>query len=78
VLWKLRLEGSFWSTPTLVGNQLICCADNGLIQIVDLPEDGSTGSVVSKVDLKEKIQGSPAAANGAVYVRSLDHLIKFK
>jgi outer membrane protein assembly factor BamB len=78
VLWKLRLEGSFWSTPTLVGDQLICCADSGLIQIVDLPQDGSTGSVASKVDLKEKIQGSPAAANGAVYIRSLNHLIKFK
>lgn len=78
VLWKLRLEGAFWGTPTLAGDQLICCADNGLLQIVGLPGDGSTGVVNDKIDLRDKIQSSPAVANGAVYLRSDSSLIKLK
>jgi outer membrane protein assembly factor BamB len=78
VLWRLRLEGSFWSTPALVGDELICCADSGLVQIVSLTKDGTAGVVAGKVDLGEKIQSSPAVADGAVFVRSDRHLIKLK
>lgn len=78
VLWKLRLEGSFWGTPTLAGNQLIACADNGLLQIVGIPADGSAGVVNDKVDLRDKIQSSPAVANGAVYLRSDSALFKLQ
>jgi outer membrane protein assembly factor BamB len=75
-LWKLRLEGSFWSTPALVDHQLICAAENGLLQVVELPTDGTAGKIAAKVDLGEKIQSSPAVVNGSVYLRSDGHLFK--
>jgi outer membrane protein assembly factor BamB len=76
IRWRLRLEGSFWSTPVLAGNTLICCADNGLVQIVALPKDNSAGEVIAKIDLGESIQASPAVAHGAVFLRSDKHLFR--
>lgn len=78
VLWRLRLEGAFWGTPTLVGDQLICCPDNGLVQIVGLAAEGKPGVINAKVDLKDKIQSSPAVADNAVFLRSDSNLIKLQ
>jgi outer membrane protein assembly factor BamB len=77
-LWRLRLEGSFWSTPALAGDEIVCCADSGLVQVVGIAQDGTAGVVKGKVDLREKILSSPAVANGAVFVRTDGHLFKLK
>lgn len=76
IRWRLRLEGSFWSTPSLTGNTLVCCAESGLVQVVTLPQDNGTGEVAAKIDLGEGLQGSPAVANGAVFIRSDKHLYR--
>ncbi len=67
LLWQLRLKGSFWATPVLVGKHLYCINDAGLAQVVDLSDKGE---VVGTSDFGESIQGSPAVADGALYVRS--------
>ena len=77
-LWRLRLDGSFWGTPTLAGDELVCYADSGLVQVVKVPTDGTAGTLVGKVDLGEKIQSSAAVADGAVFLRSDSHLFKLK
>jgi len=76
VLWKLRLEGNIWSTPALVGNRLYCFSDQGLGQVVAIDPTSGRGEVVGKSSLTEPIYGSPAVADGALYVRSDRHLWK--
>lgn len=74
-LAKLRLEGSFWGTPALVGDRLICGSHEGNLQVVRLPAPGQTAAkVIGRVPLGETIQSSPAVSAGAIYLRSDHHL----
>jgi outer membrane protein assembly factor BamB len=73
VQWQLRLEGRFWATPVAVGNHLYLVNSDGLAQIVRL---GGKAEVAGKNDFGEIIQGTPAVADSAFYVRSDRHLWK--
>jgi outer membrane protein assembly factor BamB len=73
VLWRKRLEGSYWSTPALAGSRLYCFSDDGKGKVVDLAE-GAKGAIVGEGELGEKIQSSPAVADGALFIRSDMHL----
>jgi len=76
VLWKLRLDGSFWATPAMVGNRLYCFNEEGVGQVVGIDATTGRGEVLAKSPLGEAIYGSPAIADGALYVRSDKHLWK--
>jgi outer membrane protein assembly factor BamB len=71
--WKLRLEGPFSSSPVAAGGHLYFFNEHGVGQVVD---PRGRGSVVSRHDFGEMILGTPAIANGALYVRSDGHLWK--
>ena len=73
-LWQLRLKGPFSATPVASGKHLFFFSETGLMQVVDTtaPE----GEVVGKLNLDDQILGTPAAANGALYVRSNSKLYK--
>jgi outer membrane protein assembly factor BamB len=73
VLWRLRLSGKFWATPTVAGGLVYCVNDQGLSQVV---KPGEQGELVAENDLGEPILGSPALADGAIYFRSDAHLWK--
>lgn len=66
--WQLRLQGKFWATPVLVGDHLYCINEAGLAQVIKLNDQ--QGELVASNDFGETIQGSPAVAQGALYVRS--------
>jgi hypothetical protein len=72
----VRLEGAYWSSPVLAGNRVYCFADNGNATVVQISSDGNKGEIVGRGTLGEKIQGSPAVADGALIVRSDSHLWK--
>ena len=74
VAWQLRLKGAFWATPVHASGHLYYPNSDGLLQVVKL---GEKGSIVSEYDLGEVIQGSPAVAEGALFIRSERHLWKF-
>jgi outer membrane protein assembly factor BamB len=74
VLWQLRLKGRFWATPVMAGDYLYFINSKGLAQIVQTGDKKAT--VVSTYDFGEGIQGSPAVADGAMYVRSDKRLWK--
>jgi outer membrane protein assembly factor BamB len=76
IAWRLRLEGEFWGTPVLAGNRLYCFNKDGLGQVVQFQSDGKGAEVVGKGDLKETVLSSPAAADGALYVRTETRLWK--
>jgi outer membrane protein assembly factor BamB len=75
VLWQQRVKGSrFWATPVLCGNYLYAVSDAGLVQVLDI--SGKQGKVVSENDLGDAVLGTPAIADGALYIRSDDYLWK--
>ena len=67
VQWQLRLKGPFWATPVVVGNLLYCINHDGLTQVVEL---GKKGKIIARNQLSDKVYGSPAIANNALYIRS--------
>lgn len=73
-LWQLRLKGSFSSTPIAAGGYLYAFSESGTAFVVKPEAD--KGVIVSELDLAETILCSPGAANGALYVRSDQHLFK--
>lgn len=74
IAWRLRLRGSFWSTPVLAGGHLYCVNQDGLTNVVRLDDD--EGEVVAENKLGEEVYASPAVAEDAIYLRSDGHLWK--
>ncbi|MHB1038215.1 MAG: PQQ-like beta-propeller repeat protein [Pirellulales bacterium] len=73
ILWRLRLKGIFWATPVLAGGHLYCINYDGLAQVVRV---GAEGKLAGESQFGEAIQGSPAVANDALFIRSDAHLWK--
>jgi outer membrane protein assembly factor BamB len=74
VKWKLRLKGQFWATPVVAGDYLYTFNQEGLAQVVRLGDDG--GEIAARGEFGEPIFGTPAAADGAIYVRTDGQLWK--
>jgi outer membrane protein assembly factor BamB len=75
VLWRQRLKGSrFWATPVVAGQHLYAVNAKGLVQVVDI--SGKEGRVVAENDMGEETLGSPAVADGSLYLRGVRHLWK--
>ncbi|MGE3779468.1 MAG: PQQ-binding-like beta-propeller repeat protein, partial [Pirellulaceae bacterium] len=74
ILWQLRVGGTHWATPVLAGDLLYCFNQDGEARVVKISD--AKGEVIHSVQLGEKIQGSPAIVDGALYVRSDKHLWK--
>lgn len=73
ILWRLRLEGSFWATPVVAGDYLYIPNDAGVCQVVKL---GEKGEIVAKNPLGEQLLATPAIAGNALYLRSDANLWK--
>jgi outer membrane protein assembly factor BamB len=73
ILWQLRLQGPIWATPVIADDCMYCVNEDGLVQIVQL---GQQGKVLCTVNMGEKILASPIVADGAIYFRGNSHLWK--
>lgn len=73
VEWQLRLKGRFWATPVVAAGHLYAVNQDGLAFVVRL---GAKGEIVSQPDFGEPVFGTPAAADGALFLRSDAHLWK--
>lgn len=75
VLWQSRIaEGSIWSSPVVVGENLYLFSQDGKCSVVKLGE--KQGERLATNDLGEEVLGSPAVVNNAMYVRSVSALWK--
>ncbi|MEX0642350.1 MAG: PQQ-binding-like beta-propeller repeat protein [Pirellulales bacterium] len=75
VLWQLRLaSGMYWATPLVAGNHLYVMSYEGLAQVVKLGE--KEPKVIATTQIGEQVQGSPAVAGGAMFLRTDKHLWK--
>jgi len=73
-LWEFRVSGPFSASPIASGSRVYLFSENGLAQVVDVSEE--EGKLVSDYDFGEKILATPAASDGAIFVRSDGHLWK--
>lgn len=73
VLWQLRLKGPFWATPVLAGDKLYCVNHDGVCQVVQLGEEGK---LLASNELGDKVLGSPAVADDALFIRSEKYVWK--
>jgi outer membrane protein assembly factor BamB len=74
VLWELRVKGPFSSSPIASGEHLYLFSEEGLAQVVQISRD--KGTLVSDFDFGETLLGTPAASDGAIFIRSDGHLWK--
>jgi outer membrane protein assembly factor BamB len=72
--WRLRLKGSFYASPIAAKGKLYVVNDDGFAQIVSL--EPRRGAISAERDFKESIMGTPALSDGALYLRSEQHLWK--
>jgi outer membrane protein assembly factor BamB len=73
-VWQIRaIRGRHWTTPVVAGDRMVCINQEGQVYVIQL---GNEAEVSEAYDLGETILCSPAVANGAIYVRSDDHLWK--
>jgi outer membrane protein assembly factor BamB len=73
VLWQLRLEGRCWATPIVTGELLYAVNSDGKAFAVDLRDKGK---IIGESEFGEVIQGTPAIADHAIFVRSDRYLWK--
>lgn len=62
---------SFWASPWAAGGKIFCLDDGGTTHVI---EAGPEFKVLGKNNLEEVSWASPAVADGAVFIRSVDHL----
>ncbi len=72
VLWKERVGGNYFGSPVRVGDHLYCISREG--ELVVLAADDEF-RVVSRIDLGERSNSTPAVADGVMYLRTVSHLM---
>jgi hypothetical protein len=73
---RLRLRGgAFGASPVTAGGLIYCASEDGLVQVVK-PADKEP-EVAGSGSLNETLLATPAVADGALYLRSDQHLWKF-
>ena len=74
VLSQLRLKGDFSSSLVLAGGLLFCVSEDGIVHVVRPTEDDRL--LVASCPFEETILCTPAATDGALYLRSDRHFWK--
>ncbi len=74
LVWRMRLQGTFYASPIVAAGFLYAFNDDGLGQIISL--EGKRGNVAAERDFKDSIMGTPALSDGALYIRSAQHFGK--
>lgn len=70
-VWQLRLKGPVTASPLAAGTMLYAIGEDGTVQVVDTTKP--EGEVVAKVELGDRILGTPSLDSGALYLRSDQH-----
>ncbi|HTN75851.1 MAG TPA: PQQ-binding-like beta-propeller repeat protein [Pirellulaceae bacterium] len=74
---QLRLKGPVWASPIIADGHLYLISFEGLAHIVKLGSaPGEKATLLGTADFGERIQGTPAVLDNALFVRSDTHLWK--
>lgn len=74
VLSQLRLQGNFSSSPVVAGGLLFCVNEEGSVHVVRPGQNDP--ELVESCPFEESILCTPAATDGALYLRSDQHFWK--
>jgi outer membrane protein assembly factor BamB len=74
ILNQLRLVGNFSSSPVVAGGLLFCVNEDGIVHVVRPAENDPV--LVESCPFEESILCTPAATDGALYLRSDRHFWK--
>jgi len=76
ILRQIRMRGSFWASPVIVGRHLYAVNYEGTVFVFRLNEDGLPERV-GEWDLESGVLASPAVDNTGLYFRTNRWLYKF-
>jgi len=72
VVWQERLDAEFSASPICIDNRFFCISHFGEVFVLAAAD---RYAILARNDLGERVQSSPAVANGRLYLRTWDHLI---
>ncbi len=71
MVWEKDLDGSFFASPSLVGDRLYLLSEKGVMSILSA---GPEFKELARAELGEPASASPAFAGGRIYIRGKSHL----
>jgi outer membrane protein assembly factor BamB len=72
ILWREKVEGSFYSSPLCVNNRIYCVAKNGDVVVLAAADKFQ---LLGRTPLGEKCYATPAIAGGVMYLRTYSQLL---
>ncbi|MDA7888337.1 PQQ-binding-like beta-propeller repeat protein [Akkermansiaceae bacterium] len=72
--WREKLPGNFSSSPMFSDGSLYCLTEDGVVYVVEVSPKG--GKITFQTDFEEPLFASPVVVDGALFLRSKDHLFK--
>lgn len=73
-VWNEKLPGNFSASPILTGDTLYAVTEDGVCYVVKITPDGA--KIQFETDFAERTLASPALLDGALYLRTENHLWK--
>lgn len=74
MVWNEKLAGNFSASPILTGDTLYAVTEDGVCYVVGISPDAAT--IQFETDLAERTLASPVLLDGALYLRTENHLWK--
>jgi outer membrane protein assembly factor BamB len=72
VLWREKLEDTFYGSPVWVQGRLYCVSRKGIVHVLAAADQYR---FLGKSDLGEGSHATPAVAGGALFLRTFSHLM---
>ena len=72
--WREKIPGNFSSSPVLVGDKLYLATEDGVAYVAAVSPEGC--EIAFELEMEERILPSPALIDGALFLRSEEHLWK--
>lgn len=73
-VWNQKLPGNFSASPILAGKVLYISTEDGVVYVVEVSPDGA--KILFEFDTAERTLASPVLLDGALYLRTDEHLWK--
>src|SRR5262249_29822626 len=67
VLWQERVKGPFSASPVAADGKVYAVSEEGVVSVVQV---GDTPKVLATNAMGERLLGTPAIAEGAIFLRS--------
>ncbi len=74
-VWRKRLGGNYWASPSYAGGSVYFCSKEGKVSVISASR---SFQLLAENEFDEGFIASPAVAGGAIILRSLTHLYCIK